>query len=211
MKTLIVATGNAGKLTEIKAILADVDVRVITMTEAGLHPEIIENGETFRDNALIKVRTVYQDYLRQRSRGLDLPAPEDVFFLADDSGLEVDALGGAPGVYSARFMGEKTPYTIKCNAIVQKLEGLQGEERKADFRCVMAAVFPGGREWVTEGIMEGQIGFGMAGSGGFGYDPIFYLPDVGKTSAEISAEEKNERSHRGKALRAMAKELVNRI
>ena len=127
--------------------------------------------------------------------------------LADDSGLEIDALGGEPGIYSARYMGHETSYTEKNNNLISRLEGVPDEKRTARFVCAMAAVFPDGREETVVGTMEGRIGYEIAGENGFGYDPIFYLPEYGKTSAEISPEEKNAISHRGKALRAIAELL----
>ena len=193
MKKIIFATGNAGKLREIKAILADLDYEVLSMKEAGIDVEIIEDGKTFEENAFIKARAV------SKASGC--------LALADDSGLEVDALDGEPGIYSARYMGEDTSYDIKNMNIIERLEGVPDEKRTARFVCAMAAVFPDGTEKSFVRTMEGRIGYKIAGENGFGYDPIFFLPEYGKTSAEISPEEKNAISHRGKALRALAEYL----
>lgn len=196
MKKLVFATGNMDKLREIKQILADLDVEVLSMKEAGVNVDIVEDGKTFEENALIKARAV------EKASGH--------LALADDSGLEVDALDKEPGIYSARYMGEDTSYDIKNNNIIERLAGVPDEERTARFVCAMAAVFPDGTEKTFVRTMEGRIGYEIAGANGFGYDPIFYLPEYGKTSAEISPEEKNEISHRGKALRALAEYLADK-
>ena len=189
MKRIVFATGNEGKLREIRMILADMGVQVLSMKEAGAEIEIDETGTTFEENALIKARTVME-------------ATGEVV-MADDSGLEVDWLDKAPGIYSARFMGEDTSYVIKNQAILDKLEGVPAPDRTARFVCAIACVFPDGRILQTKETMEGIIADQACGSGGFGYDPIFWLPEKGCTSAELTAEEKNSISHRGKALRAM--------
>ena len=193
MDKIVFATTNAGKIKEIKEILADFDVEVASMKEMNITADIEENGATFEENSLIKARAV--------SKLTGLPA------LADDSGLEVDYLNGEPGIYSARYLGRDTDYDYKNNYIIKKLKEAKGEERSARFVCVISLVLPDGREFVKKGVMEGRIGYEIKGENGFGYDPIFYLPEYGKTSAEISAEEKNKISHRGKALSAM-KELI---
>ena len=193
MDKIVFATTNAGKIKEIKEILADFDVEVASMKEMNITADIEENGATFEENSLIKARAV--------SKLTGLPA------LADDSGLEVDYLNGEPGIYSARYLGRDTDYDYKNNYIIDKLKEAKGEERSARFVCVISLVLPDGREFVKKGVMEGRIGYEIKGENGFGYDPIFYLPEYGKTSAEISAEEKNKISHRGKALSAM-KELI---
>ncbi len=190
MSTRIVfATGNAGKMREIREILEDLGVPVISMKEAGISTDIVEDGKTFAENALIKARAVHE-------------LCGDIV-LADDSGLEVDAMDKAPGIYSARWMGEETPYEVKNQSIIDNLKGLSGAERSARFVCAVAAVFPDGQEAQTLGVIEGQIAHQAAGAGGFGYDPIFYLPERGMTTAEITEEEKNAISHRGQALTAM--------
>ena len=193
MDKIVFATTNAGKIKEIKEILSDFDVEVASMKEMNITADIEENGATFEENSLIKARAV--------SKLTGLPA------LADDSGLEVDYLNGEPGIYSARHLGRDTDYDYKNNYIIKKLKDAKDEERSARFVCVISLVLPDGREFVKKGVMEGRIGYEIKGENGFGYDPIFYLPEYGKTSAEISAEEKNKISHRGKALSAM-KELI---
>ena len=193
MDKIVFATTNAGKIKEIKEILSDFDVEVVSMKEMNITADIEENGATFEENSLIKARAV--------SKLTGLPA------LADDSGLEVDYLNGEPGIYSARYLGRDTDYDYKNNYIIKKLKDAKDEERSARFVCVISLVLPDGREFVKKGVMEGRIGYEIKGENGFGYDPIFYLPEYGKTSAEISAEEKNKISHRGKALSAM-KELI---
>ena len=190
---LIFATGNENKMREIREILAGRGYEILSMKEAGIDADVVEDGKTFAENALIKARAISKI------------AGELV--LADDSGLEIDALGGEPGIYSARYMGHETSYTEKNNNLISRLEGVPDEKRTARFVCAMAAVFPDGREETVVGTMEGRIGYEIAGENGFGYDPIFYLPEYGKTSAEISPEEKNAISHRGKALRAIAELL----
>ena len=189
MKRLIFATGNENKMKEIREILEGLPVQILSMKEAGIEADIVEDGLSFEENALIKARAVCK------------LAGEMV--LADDSGLEVDYLNKEPGIYSARYMGEDTSYEIKNRNIIDRLKQAAGQERSARFVCNIAAVLPGGQVLHTEETMEGLIADEPAGQGGFGYDPILYLPAYGMTSAEISMEEKNKISHRGKALRAM--------
>lgn len=186
---IIFATGNEGKMREVREILADLGMEILSMKEAGVSMDIVEDGTTFEENARIKARAV------QKATG--------ALVLADDSGLAVDYLNGEPGVYSARYMGEDTSYVIKNKSIIDRLKGIEGSARSARFCCAIAAVFPDGSEAVTEGIIEGVIAESPSGEGGFGYDPIFYLPERGMTTAELSAEEKNAVSHRGNALRKM--------
>lgn len=193
-KKIVFATGNAGKVKEIRMILADLGMEVLSMKEAGIRLDIEEDGTTYEENALIKARAV--------------AAYTDAIVMADDSGLEVDALNKEPGVYSARYLGEDTPYSIKNAEIIKRLEGLEGEQRSARFVCAIAAVFPDKSEVTTRATIEGQIGFEEKGTNGFGYDPIFYVPEFGKTTAELTEEEKNQVSHRGKALELMKKELM---
>ena len=193
MKRIVFATGNKNKLREIREILADMEVEVVSMKEAGIDVDIVEDGKTFEENALIKARAVCE--------------ASGEMALADDSGLVIDALNGEPGIYSARYMGEDTSYDIKNQNLIDRLEGVPDEERTARFVCAMAAVFPDGSEKTFVKTMEGRIGYKIAGENGFGYDPIFMLPQYGKTSAEISPEEKNAISHRGQALRALAEYL----
>ena len=197
MNKLIFATSNQGKMKEIREILKDLDVEVLSLKEAGIETDIVEDGKTFEEKALIKARTIR-----------DLTG---YMVLADDSGLEVDALNKEPGIYSARYMGEDTSYDIKNKNIIERLDGLAGDERSARFVCVIAAAFPDGTEETRRGTIEGQIGFEIAGENGFGYDPIFYIPEFGCTTAELSPEQKNEVSHRGKALRKMKEIIEQRI
>ena len=186
---IIFATGNEGKMREVREILSDLGREILSMKEAGVSMDIVEDGTTFEENARIKARAV------QKATG--------ALVLADDSGLAVDYLNGEPGVYSARYMGEDTSYVIKNKSIIDRLKGIEGSARSARFCCAIAAVFPDGSEAVTEGMIEGVIAESPSGEGGFGYDPIFYLPERGMTTAELSAEEKNAVSHRGNALRKM--------
>ncbi|MCI8586161.1 MAG: XTP/dITP diphosphatase [Lachnospiraceae bacterium] len=193
LKKIIFATGNEGKLREIRMILKDLDVEVFSLKEAGIHMDVEENGTTFEENARIKARAVMEQ--------------TGEVVLADDSGLEVDALDKEPGVYSARYMGHDTPYHIKNQTLIDRLEGKSGSERSARFVCVIAAAFPDGRVLTARGTMEGEIGYEERGENGFGYDPIFYLPEYGCYSGELALEVKNQLSHRGKALRLMKEEL----
>ena len=186
---IIFATGNKGKIKEIQMILADLGVEVITMKDAGIVIDIEENGRTYEENALIKARAVAEH--------------TDAIVMADDSGLEIDYLNNEPGIYSARYMGEDTSYTIKNANLIERLNGVPDEERTARFVCAIAAVLPNRKEITTRGIIEGRIGYEEKGSNGFGYDPIFYVPRFGKTTAELSEEEKNQVSHRGNALMLM--------
>ena len=190
---IIFATGNEGKMKEIKMILGDLQIPVISMKEAGIAADIDENGTTFEENAVIKAKTICE--------------MTGELVLADDSGLEIDALNKEPGVYSARYMGENTSYHIKNANLIQRLEEVPDEKRTARFVCAMAAAFPDGRTITTRGTIEGRIGYEERGENGFGYDPIFYLPEYGCSTAELSLEKKNELSHRGKALRAMRQKL----
>lgn len=194
---IVFATGNAGKLREIRLILADLGREIVTMKEAGFNGAIVEDGKTFKENAEIKARAVW--------------AATGGIVLADDSGLVIDYLNGEPGVYSARYLGEDTPYEEKNRILIERLEGAEGQERNARFVCNIAAVLPDGRVLHTEAAMEGLIAKEPAGSGGFGYDPILYLPEYGKTSAELTIGEKNKISHRGKALELMKTELLNAL
>ena len=193
MKKIIFATGNEGKMKEIREILADIDAEVLSLKDAGIHADIVEDGKTFEENAIIKAKAICE--------------LTGEIVLADDSGLEIDYLNGEPGVYSARYMGEDTSYRIKNNNLIQRLDGVPDEQRTARFVCVIAAAFPDGTVKTAYGAMEGIIGYKEAGENGFGYDPIFFLPEYGRTSAEISLEEKNKISHRGKALRAIKEVL----
>lgn len=217
MKTkIIVATKNAGKIREIKSIFNFENWEVVTMSEVNLDPEIEENGKTFEENSLIKARTVREAYLQKISEEMAenysdfenvleyLESQYDnVFIFADDSGLEVDALNKEPGVLSARYMGEDTSYHIKNASIIERLDGVELKKRTARFVCALSSIDLEGNEEVVRETMEGYIGYKEAGENGFGYDPIFMLPEYGCSSSEISMEEKNKISHRGKAIRRM--------
>ena len=193
MKKIIFATGNQGKMKEIREILADLDAEVLSLKDAGIEADIVEDGKTFEENARIKAKAICE--------------MTGEIVLADDSGLEIDYLNKEPGIYSARYMGEDTSYHIKNANLVQRLEGVPDEQRTARFVCAIAAAFPDGTVKTVRGTMEGRIGYDEKGENGFGYDPIFYLPEYGCTSAELSMKEKNKISHRGKALRAIKDEL----
>lgn len=199
MKKIIFATGNQGKMAEIRSILSGLGVEILSMKEAGIDTEIIENGKTFEENAVIKARAVASKVCEK-----------DVVILADDSGLEVDYLNKEPGIYSARYMGEDTSYETKNQNIIDRLNGVPKEKRTARFVCAIAAVFSNGKACVTRETMEGYIGWEPAGKNGFGYDPIFYIDEYQCSTAELSMEIKNQLSHRGKALRAMKEKLANR-
>lgn len=175
------------------------------MSEEGLDPVINEDGETFEDNSLIKARCVREAYL---ASGKDSSEYKEVYVFADDSGLEVDALNKEPGVLSARYMGEDTSYHIKNQAIIDRLEGVEESKRTARFVCALSSIDLKGHEIVLRETMEGYIGYKEAGENGFGYDPIFMLPEYGCTSSEIPMEEKNKISHRGKAIRKMLEKLT---
>lgn len=198
MSRIIFATGNKGKMNEIRMILADTGLEIVSMKDAGIELDIVEDGTTFEENARIKARAVAA------------AAPDDIV-VADDSGLEIDYLNKEPGIYSARYMGEDTSYDVKNQNLIDRLEGVPKEQRTARFVCAMAAVFPNGETITAKGTIEGYIGWEPAGENGFGYDPIFYVDEYGCSTAELSPEAKNEISHRGKALRAIRDEVMKRI
>ncbi|MCI5821682.1 MAG: XTP/dITP diphosphatase [Lachnospiraceae bacterium] len=193
-KQIIFATGNQNKMREIREIYGDLDYEILSMKEAGIDVDIVEDGETFEDNALIKASAIAKEC--------------DAIVFADDSGLEIDYLNKEPGVYSARYMGEDTSYDIKNANLIGRLEGVPKEQRTARFVCAIAAVFPDGSHKIVRGTIEGYIGYEPAGANGFGYDPIFYVDEYGCSTAELPPEEKNKISHRGKALRMMKEELL---
>lgn len=197
MKEIIFATKNKGKIKEIKAILADLKVDVLSMEEVGISIDVVEDGETFEDNAKIKATQIAKI--------------SGKITLADDSGLEVDYLDKQPGVYSARYMGESTSYDIKNKKILSLLEGVEEKQRIARFVSVIAAAFPNGKVITTRATIEGMIGYEQKGENGFGYDPIFYVPEYGMTTAEMSLELKNKISHRGKALQLMKQRLTEEL
>ena len=189
---IIFATGNENKMKEIRMILADLGMPILSMKEAGIDVDVVEDGTTFEENALIKAKAIAE-------------LTENCIVLADDSGLEIDYLNKEPGIYSARYAGVDTSYDIKNNLLLERLQGVPDEKRTARFVCAVAATFPDGSTEVVRGTIEGIIGYEIAGKNGFGYDPIFYLPEYGCTTAELSPEKKNELSHRGNALREMRK------
>lgn len=195
---IIFATGNADKMKEIRMIMADLGLEIQSMKDAGIVVDIVENGKTFEENAMIKASSIAQELKKDSVQAI---------VLADDSGLEIDYLNKEPGIYSARYMGEDTSYTVKNANLIQRLEGVPDEKRTARFVCAIAAVFPDGRQFTTRAAIEGRIGYEERGKNGFGYDPIFYLPEYGRYSAELAPEEKNRISHRGKALEEMKKVL----
>lgn len=191
---IVFATGNEHKMEEIRMILADLGMEICSMKEAGIDIDVVEDGITFEENAQIKAQAI--------SKLL----PNDII-LADDSGLEIDYLNKEPGIYSARYAGVETSYDIKNQMLLDRLEGVSDEDRTARFVCAIAAVFPDGEEAVVRGTIEGIIGYEIKGEYGFGYDPIFYLPEYGCTTAQLKPEKKNELSHRGNALRIMRKRM----
>ncbi len=190
---IVFATGNAGKIKEINMIMQDTGMEVVSMKEAGITVDVEENGSTYEENALIKARAVADC--------------TDAIVMADDSGLEIDYLNKEPGIYSARYLGEDTSYRIKNANLIERLEGVADAQRTARFVCAIAAVLPDGKELTTRATIEGRIGYEEKGENGFGYDPIFFVPEFGKTTAELTEEEKNKVSHRGKALQLMKEEL----
>lgn len=196
-RKIIFATGNQGKMHEIRQILGDMDLEVVSMKEAGIDIDIVEDGTTFEENAIIKAKAV--------------AAYTDAIVLADDSGLEIEYLNNEPGIYSARYMGADTPYSVKNQNFIDRLKGVPYEKRTARFVCVIAAAMPEGEIFTTKGVIEGRIAEEEKGENGFGFDPIFYVPEYGCTTAQLSEEQKNAISHRGKALEAMKEELRKRI
>lgn len=186
-------------MKEIREILADLKTEILSMKEAGIVLEIEENGSSFEENAIIKAKAVAAH-----------PNAHGAVVLADDSGLEIDYLNGEPGIYSARYMGEDTSYRIKNQNLIDRLSGVPDEQRTARFVCAIAAVFPDGETVTALGTIEGKIGYEERGTNGFGYDPIFYLPDMSRSTAQLTPEEKNGISHRGNALRQMKQELSKR-
>lgn len=204
MDTIIFATGNKNKMIEIRMILADLGCKILSQKEAGIQADVVEDGQTFEENALIKATTIAKI-------AWQMPEYKNAVVLADDSGLEIDALNKEPGIYSARYMGEDTSYDIKNQALIDRLEGVPDEKRTARFVCAIAAALPDGSTEVVRGTMEGCIGYEITGENGFGYDPIFYLPQFGCSSAELEPEKKNELSHRGEGLRKMRKVLEEKL
>ena len=203
MQRIIFATGNQGKMREIRRILENLTIKgeltqILSVKDAGIDIDIEENGTTFEENAVIKAKAVGAE-------------AKDAIVLADDSGLVIDHLNGEPGIYSARYMGEDTSYRIKNASLIERLSGVEDEKRTARFVCAIAAVMPDGTFFTESGTIEGRIGYEEKGENGFGYDPIFYVPEYDKTTAELTEDEKNEVSHRGKALRAVRKRLEENV
>ncbi len=194
MKKIIFATGNENKMVEVRMILADIGYEILSMKEAGIDIDIVEDGTTFEENAIIKATAISK--------------LSGEIVLADDSGLEIDYLNKEPGIYSARYEGVDTPYTIKNHKIIDRLAGVPDEARTARFVCAIAAAFPDGKVITRRGTIEGIIGYEEAGDNGFGYDPIFFLPEYNCTTAQLSPEDKNAISHRGKALKMIKEELI---
>lgn len=197
MKKIIFATTNENKVREVNMMLQDCDIEIYTMKEAGIDIDIIENGTTFEENAIIKAKAIME--------------MTGEIALADDSGLEVDYMDGAPGIYSARFLGEDTSYDIKNKYIIDKLKDAKRNDRSARFVCAMAVAFPEGEIVTCRGTIEGFIAFEQKGTNGFGYDPIVYVPEYGMTTGEMAPELKNSISHRGKALEQMKEVLRGRL
>lgn len=201
MQRIIFATGNKNKMNEIRMILKGLQlngepVEIVSMKEAGISMDIEENGKSFVENAQIKAKAVWER------------VPQ-ALVMADDSGLEIDYLNKEPGIYSARYLGEDTSYHVKNLNLIERLQGVPEEKRTARFVCAIACMMPDGSCLTAQETIEGKIGYEEKGSHGFGYDPIFYVPEYGKSTAELSEEEKNQISHRGKALRAMRNQLEN--
>ena len=194
---LLIATKNLGKVREYRELLADLPFQVVSLAEVGIDADVEETGATFAENALLKARTYAQ--------------LSGLLTWADDSGLAVDALHGWPGVHSARHAGPNATDADRISILLQRLADVPPQERGAAFHCVVAIATPDGRAWTTEGMCPGVIIDEPTGSGGFGYDPIFFVPNLGKTFAQLSAAEKNAISHRGIAARKAAQLLSHLI
>ncbi len=197
MKRFVIASKNKGKIKEIEEILAGLPFEVVSMEEVGITEEIEENGSTFEENALIKARNVH--------------AVSGEMVMADDSGLEVDFLNGAPGIYSSRFAGEGASDKDRNDKLLSILEDVPFDKRKARFVCVIAVILADGEEFTVKGTFEGYIGFEPKGNNGFGYDPLFFVPEYNMTSAEMEPSKKHEISHRGRALKLMVEEIKKRL
>ncbi|HOQ38236.1 MAG TPA: XTP/dITP diphosphatase [Acetivibrio sp.] len=197
MRKFVIASKNKGKIKEIEEILKGLPFEVVSMEEVGITEDIEEDGNTFEENALIKARRVH--------------AVSGEMVMADDSGLEVDFLNGAPGIFSSRFAGEGASDKDRNDKLLSILEGVPFEQRKARFVCVIAVILPGGEEFTVRGTFEGYIDFEPKGDNGFGYDPLFFVPEYNMTSAQMEPSKKHEISHRGKALKLMVEELKKRL
>ncbi len=200
MKTIIFATGNMGKLREIKEIMEGLPYNIVSMKEAGLETDVDETGTSFEENSILKAKAIAEKAAKTEEY-------RDALVMADDSGFEVDYLGKEPGIYSARYMGTDTPYSIKNQNILDRMKGVPDEQRDARFVAAIACVFPDGRCEVVRETFEGKVAYESKGIYGFGYDPIMYVPEKGCNSGELLPEEKNKISHRGKALMKMRKLL----
>lgn len=200
---IVFATGNKDKMNEIREIMADIekDMEIISMKEAGVDTDIEENGTTFEENAMIKAEAV-ANLLKDTKYS-------DAIVLSDDSGLEIDCLNGEPGIYSARYLGKDTSYDIKNAELIRRVNENGPNNRAARFVCTVAAVFPDGNKKVVRGTVEGEIAQAPSGANGFGFDPIFYVPEYGMTTADMEPSKKHSISHRGRALRLMKKEIVD--
>ena len=204
MKKIIFATGNEHKMVEVRRILDGLGLEILSQKEAEIQADVVEDGTTFEENALIKASEIAKI-------AHEMSEYKEAVVMADDSGLEIDYLNKEPGIYSARYMGEDTSYDIKNNHIIDLLAGVPDDQRTARFVCAIACAFPDGRTITVRGVIEGRIGYEQKGENGFGYDPIFYLPEYGCTTAQLSPEQKNEVSHRGKALCAIKRKLKGKI
>ncbi len=202
-RRIVFATGNQGKMREIREIMSDFDMEIVSMKEAGVETDVVEDGKSFIENSFLKAEVI-------AAKCKECGYTEDIV-LADDSGLVVDALNGEPGIYSARYLGEDTPYSVKNAEILRRMEGVPKDKRSARFVCAIACVMPDGSKLSAEETYEGAIGYEEKGKNGFGYDPIFYLPDRGLYSAELDPDEKNRISHRGKALMKMRELLADKL
>lgn len=200
MKTIIFATGNMGKLREIKEIMEGLPYNIVSMKEAGLEADVDETGTSFEENSILKAKAIAEKAAKTEEY-------RDALVMADDSGFEVDYLNKEPGIYSARYMGTDTPYSIKNQNILDRMKGVPDEQRDARFVAAIACVFPDGRCEVVRETFEGKVAYESKGIYGFGYDPIMYVPEKGCNSGELLPEEKNKISHRGKALMKMRKLL----
>ncbi len=194
-RKLILATRNKGKLKEIQVLLSDLDIDIMSLDEAENAPHVVEDGKTFMENAFKKAKVIAE--------------ATGIMALADDSGLEVDALDGAPGVHSARYSGENASDASNNEKLLADLKGVSSGKRGAHFSCVIIVYHPSGQWISTEAICEGEIAMNPSGDQGFGYDPVFYIPSIKRTMAQLSPEEKNSLSHRGKALEKLKAELPN--
>ena len=202
VRKIIFATGNMGKLREVKQIMEGLPYEIISMKDAGLETEVDETGTSFEENSLLKAKAIAE-------KAKETEEYKDALVLADDSGFEVDYLNGEPGIYSARYMGTDTPYSIKNQSIIERMQGVPELKRSARFVAAIACVFPDGKCEVVRDTFEGRVAYEAKGIYGFGYDPIMYVPEKGCNSGELLPEEKNKISHRGKALMKIRELLIN--